>query len=184
MVEGGTYKGATLECVVPADETAATFAWLRDDAPVDGATGSTYVVVGADVGHRLACSVTITHDGVATTETSPPVQIVVLSTAIVDRSAAVQRGPTLTLRGQLAADGPTPVGTVSLVVVGKLRSVVVARAQADAAGGYLLRRTVRALVPGRVFFRIDFAPADPELFADPKHVRVVVKAGEVVKQID
>jgi murein DD-endopeptidase MepM/ murein hydrolase activator NlpD len=162
-VEGGHYKGSMLQCVVPDGDKAATFAWLRDDVTVDGATDAAILVTGADVGHRLACRVTFTRNGAPTAETSAPVEIVVLTTAIVDRSAAVQRGPTLTFLGQIAADGPTPVGAVLLVSVGKLRNVVVARTQPDAAGAYLLERTVRALVPGRLSFRIEFVPDDPEL---------------------
>src|SRR4051812_25024505 len=156
-VEGALYKGATLRCSVEPGDQPPVFAWLRDGAPIDGASAETYVVAGADVGHVLACSV-----GAATSEA---VRIDVAVTAIVDRSASVQRGPTLTLRGEVSSEGPTAAGQVRLITIGRTRSVVVARTTTDERGGYVLKRSISGLVPGQISLRVDFAPADPELHA-------------------
>ncbi len=37
------------------------YAWLRDGTPIAGQTASTYVTTAGDVGHRLACRVTVTY---------------------------------------------------------------------------------------------------------------------------
>src|SRR5436190_17457388 len=105
-VDGAAYKGGTLTCTVPTADGSPVIAWLRDGAPIPGTTGTTYTVTGSDVGHQLACTATLPLAGVATTLISQPVAIVVVATAIGDRSARVQRGPTLTLRGQVSAEGP------------------------------------------------------------------------------
>jgi len=165
VVQGDAYKGGTLTCNVPGPAGQVAIVWLRDGAPIVGAGSASYLVVGGDVGHELACAATVSEGGVATTMTSSPVTVRLVTTAIDDRTALVQRGPTLVFRGRVAADGPAAVGTVALVSVGSVRSVVVARTSTDSAGAYELSRTIRALVPGRLAFRIDFMPNDPELHA-------------------
>ncbi len=175
MVEGSLFKGATLRCAVPSSNGPATVAWLRDDALIAGATAETYLVAGADVGHHLACSATWIQGGTERTATSAAVEIVVVATTVDDRSPHVQRGPTLRLQGQISSEGPTAAGRVRLVAVGARRDVVVARASVDEEGGYALARTIRGLVPGRVLFRIDFVPADPELHGSAQ-LEVALKA--------
>ena len=175
VVEGDGYKGATLTCTATGPGAPSAVAWLRDGTPIDGAASTSYVVVGTDVGHELACAVTLSEGGVSSTATSAPLAIHLVATAIADHTALVQRGPTLIFRGHVAADGPTAVGTVALVSVGRARSVVVAQTTTDDAGGYELSRTIRALVPGRLVFRIDFRPTDPELHAQVEQ-EVAVKA--------
>lgn len=165
VVEGDAYKGGTLTCNVSAIGTPVAVAWLRDEAPIEGAASAAYVVVGADVGHELACTATLSEGGAPATVTSSPVRIHLVTTAIADRTARVQRGPTLRFRGRVAADGPAAAGTVALISVGRARSVVVARMSIDSAGDYELTRTIRALVPGRLPFRVEFTPSDPELHA-------------------
>lgn len=157
VVEGPLYKGGTLHCTVSVEAAPVAFAWLRDDVAIEGATAETYVVTGADVGHRLACT--------AGTVTSASVEITLVITAIGDRSPHVQRGPTLTLHGQVASMGPPAAGQVRLVSLGRTRDVVVAHTTLDDQGRYVLTRTIRGLVPGHVAFRIDFVPSDPELYA-------------------
>jgi hypothetical protein len=164
-VEGPLYKGATLRCNAPAVDAIPSITWQRDGALISGASGYTYLISGADVGHRLACVATVTTGGVLTTATSAEVQILHVATTIFDRSPHTQRGPTLRLRGYVSADGPVAAGQVLLVARGVERDVVVARTTVDTQGGYVLDRTIRALVPGRVPFRLDFVPADPELHA-------------------
>jgi hypothetical protein len=174
-VEGPLYKGATLRCNAPAVDAIPWITWQRDGALISGAGGDTYLISGADVGHRLACVATVTTGGVLTTATSAEVQILHVATTIFDRSPHTQRGPTLRLRGYVSADGPVAAGQVLLVARGVERDVVVARTTVDTQGGYVLDRTIRALVPGRVPFRLDFVPADPELHA-PAEQAVTLKA--------
>jgi hypothetical protein len=164
-VEGSLFKGAALRCAIPSGAVPVTVAWLRDEAVIVGATGDTYLVDGADVGHHLACHATWIQGGTQTSATSAAVEIVVVTTAVDDRSPRVQRGPTLRLEGQISSEGPPAAGHVLLVAVGARRDVVVARASVDEEGRYALARTIRGLVAGRVLFRIDFVPSDPELHA-------------------
>lgn len=162
-VEGALYKGATLRCNAAAVDGIATITWQRDGALIAGASGDSYLVTGADVGHRLACVATVTTGGVVMAATSVEVQILRVATAILDRSPHTQRGPTLRLRGEVSAEGPVAAGQVLLVALGRKRDAVVARTTVDPQGGYVLEQTIRALVPGRLPFRLDFVPADPEL---------------------
>jgi hypothetical protein len=62
----GTYSGAP---------STFTYAWLRDAAPISGATAATYTVVAADAGHRLQCRVTATNASGAVVATSAFVQV-------------------------------------------------------------------------------------------------------------
>jgi hypothetical protein len=55
---------------VIATGVALGYAWLRDLRTIAGATGSTYVVTGADVSHHLQCRVTATNAAGARTATS------------------------------------------------------------------------------------------------------------------
>ena len=131
--------------------------------PIPGASSDTYLVTGDDVDHQLTCVVTTTGAGASQTLSSAPAPIGHVATEISDASAHVQRGPTFRFRGQVAATGPVAAGTMLLVAEGIDRDVVVARASLDAQGDYELTHTVRALVPGRTTFRLEFVPLDPEL---------------------
>ncbi|WP_148615789.1 DUF3152 domain-containing protein [Nocardioides rubriscoriae] len=67
--DGGTWE--------PADVTL-TYRWLRDDAPVAGATAETYVLGTGDLGHRISVRVTATATSGATGQaTSAPTSRVV-----------------------------------------------------------------------------------------------------------
>jgi hypothetical protein len=61
---GGTpAPGQRLTCksgVTATSGVTLTYAWLRNNAAIAGATGSTYTVTGADVSHHLQCRVTAT----------------------------------------------------------------------------------------------------------------------------
>src|SRR5262249_46458528 len=57
--------------------TAVSFQWERSGAPIAGATGASYKVVGADTGHALTCAVTASNAGgsgaaVSAAVTPPP----------------------------------------------------------------------------------------------------------------
>ena len=67
-VSGSRRAGQVLTCSPGTWSNSPTFAfeWLRDDARIAGATGSTYTVAAADAGKRIACLVTASNaDGSA-----------------------------------------------------------------------------------------------------------------------
>ena len=54
------------------------YAWLRDGTPIAGETASTYVTTAGDVGHRLACRLTVTYPlpfSVTSTATSAAITV-------------------------------------------------------------------------------------------------------------
>jgi hypothetical protein len=77
-ISGTSAVGNTLTAVPGTWSPAATFSyqWLRDDAPIGGATSSTYALVQADAGHQVSVSVSGSTTGYTTTErTSGSVEI-------------------------------------------------------------------------------------------------------------
>jgi hypothetical protein len=162
-IDGPLYKGSTLRCIKA--QADGIVAWERGGETIPGAGSDAYLVTGEDVDHQLVCVVSTTGAGGAETLSSAAVLIGHVATEISDGSAHVQRGPTFRFRGQVAATGPVAAGKVLLVANGIHRDVVVAKASLDTQGGYELTYTVRALVPGRTTFRLDFVPLDRELHA-------------------
>jgi len=64
-----------LTCVVPwsaADAETMSYAWLRDGAPIAGASGATYSPGASDAGRVLGCRVTARTDFGSSTVTSDP----------------------------------------------------------------------------------------------------------------
>lgn len=57
------------------DQLTFSYQWLRDGAPIGGATSTTYTVASADAGHQLACQVTGSNAKGAVSQTSSPVSI-------------------------------------------------------------------------------------------------------------
>ncbi|ADB51753.1 glycine-rich protein [Conexibacter woesei] len=116
-----------------------TYTWLRNGAPISGATSATYSPVTADAGQVLQCAVRATATGLSTTAqsvaTGGPPRLVILSTvALVSRSGAV----TVTL----GCFGPTACRVPRVTVTS---GQVIARAGA---------RTVRAGGTSRVELRL------------------------------
>jgi hypothetical protein len=74
-ISGQAEAGQTLTCNTGTwtGNPALTIQWLRDGAPIAGATGRTYVLTSADVGHDIACRVTATNAGGQVQATSAPV---------------------------------------------------------------------------------------------------------------
>lgn len=65
-IAGTPAVGRTLTCSAgtPAGTSPRlTYAWVRDQIPIAGATASTYTVKGQDSGHHLQCEVTATDGG-------------------------------------------------------------------------------------------------------------------------
>ncbi|MDR1798530.1 MAG: S8 family serine peptidase [Bifidobacteriaceae bacterium] len=63
VVSGQALAGATLTASVsysPSDATL-TYLWFRDTSLIGGATGSTYKLTAADLGHDIVCKVTASH---------------------------------------------------------------------------------------------------------------------------
>lgn len=79
VISGSPAVGSTLACAngTWAGEPPPTFAirWLRDGAPISGATGAGYVVSSADQGQQLTCEVIATNSSGSTGATSSAVSI-------------------------------------------------------------------------------------------------------------
>ncbi|MCB7137209.1 sunset domain-containing protein [Cellulosimicrobium marinum] len=65
-VTGAAVVGTTLRADAAWSPGTVTYRWTRDGAPVDGATSPEYTVTAADLGARLAVTVTAQADGYAT----------------------------------------------------------------------------------------------------------------------
>ena len=79
-IEGTPAPSARLTCQTRAPDwtngpTAFAFQWLRDGAPIAGATHSDYVVARGDAEHSIACQVTASNSGGSGQATSAPVRI-------------------------------------------------------------------------------------------------------------
>jgi hypothetical protein len=77
-ITGTPANGQKLTCHpgTPAGTSAQlSYAWLRDQIPIAGATGSSYMVKGQDTGHHLQCQVTATDGGGSATAKSAFVTI-------------------------------------------------------------------------------------------------------------
>jgi hypothetical protein len=132
-ISGTPANGQRLACHagLPAGSSAVlTYAWLRDQIPIQGAISSTYTVKGQDSGHHLQCEVTATDGGGSVTA----------------KSAFV----TIPVGGVLASVGETRVGRASFKN-GRVSVPVSCSAQASGDCQLTLRLTaVETLSAGRV----------------------------------
>ncbi|HET8560181.1 MAG TPA: CHAP domain-containing protein [Marmoricola sp.] len=115
-VVGNELKASVGDITTP--DVAVARQWLRDGRPIDGETGSGYLLRRKDIGHRIAVRVTLTKQDYATqVETSPasaPVRITPWMTA---QQTTGSRQVTLDIR--LGASGaPTPTGRVHVYLGG------------------------------------------------------------------
>jgi hypothetical protein len=77
-ISGTPANGQRLTCHPNLPEGASaqlTYAWLRDQIPIAGASASSYTVKGQDTGHHLQCQVTATDGGGSVTANSAFVTI-------------------------------------------------------------------------------------------------------------
>jgi hypothetical protein len=132
-ITGTPANGQTLTCH-PGLPTGAmaqlTYAWLRDQIPIPGASGSTYAVKGQDTGHHLQCEVTATDGGGSASA----------------KSAFV----TIPVGGAPASAGETAVGAAAFKG-GRVSVPVVCSAQASGGCEVALRvKAVESISGGRV----------------------------------
>jgi hypothetical protein len=130
-ISGTPANGQRLTCHpgLPAGASAQlAYAWLRDQVPIQGATGSTYTVKGQDTGHHLQCEVTATDGGGSVTA----------------KSAFV----TIPAAGVPASVGETAVGRASFKS-GRLSVPVTCSAQASGGCAVALRLTAVETLSGR-----------------------------------
>jgi hypothetical protein len=72
-LSGTAAVGNTLTCkpnVTTTPPETLGYAWLRDSAPIAGATAAGYLVASADQTHHLSCQVTVSGDGGSASATS------------------------------------------------------------------------------------------------------------------
>jgi hypothetical protein len=132
-ITGTPANGQTLTCHpgLAAGATAQlAYAWLRDEIPIAGASGSTYQVKGQDTGHHLQCEVTATDGGGSASA----------------KSAFV----TIPVGGAPASAGETAVGAAAFKG-GKVSVPIVCSAQASGGCEVTLRvKAVETLSGGHV----------------------------------
>lgn len=115
QVRGTATFGSTLSATPGSWSTPgvrASYTWLRDGAVVPGATGASYTLTLADVGHQVAVRVTASLDGHASgSASSAPVSVVAAAAPVPRKNPSVSHrrpAPGVTLKG---SDGTWPAGT-------------------------------------------------------------------------
>jgi hypothetical protein len=154
-ISGTPAVGQRLSCHtgLPAGASVQiAYAWLRDLRPIPSATGSSYVVKGADSGHHLQCQVSATNGGGSATARSAfvtiPFQGVPASTGETVIGRAHARGARVSVPvicSPLAPNGCRLVLRVTAVETlrgGRLVAITARSPARPAAGGGLRRRTV------------------------------------------
>jgi surface antigen len=108
----------------PSDGTDVAVQWLRSGVPVDGATGTTYTLGAADLGHRISARMTVTRPGYTTLTVRTPPTAHVKTTPRLRVQAEPATGR-VRFTVTVTAPGVSPVdGTVRVRWSGKLRGEV------------------------------------------------------------
>jgi hypothetical protein len=80
VVSGSGVVGSTLSCKAPSlsvgeGEPTFSYVWRRDGVPIVSATSATYASAAVDIGHSIACTVTVTNAAGAAAATSGAITI-------------------------------------------------------------------------------------------------------------
>jgi len=119
-ISGSTAVGDTLSASTGSWSNSPTYygyEWLRDGSAIDGATGSSYQLVDADVGHALSVRVTATNaggsssaDSAATGSVLVPTPAVPGNTTLPTISGSTAVGDTLSASTGSWSNSPTSYG--------------------------------------------------------------------------
>ena len=136
--------------------TPFTYQWLRDGAPIAGATTAAYVVQAVDVGHGLVCEVAATNDAGHASAKSNPVAVTPPAVTLSSTKIVVSGG---SARVPIACANATCAGTIELTgqvaVKGKgkkkakKKTVVLAKGSYSLAAGKKGTIAVRLTAAGR-----------------------------------
>jgi hypothetical protein len=131
-----------------------SYQWLRDGAPIAGATSPAYIVQAADVGHALVCEVTATNVAGRTSARSAAVAVILPAVMLSSSKIAVSGG---SARVPLACVNATCTGTIELTgqVKGrgrkaKRKTVTLARGSYSLAAGKKATISVSLTAAGRI----------------------------------
>jgi hypothetical protein len=183
-ISGNAAVGSTLTANPGQWDSGMAFAyqWKRDGVAIDGATGSTYATVTADVGHAIAVAVTGSKLGYdTTTVTSDPVTVTPKTTSANGQvGGTVPATLSLTL-GPPAAFGPFVAG-VAKEYLASMNATVISTA-GDAAlsiadpaanapghlvnGAFSLPQALQAHIGAAAFAPIGSAPVALKSWAAP-----------------
>ena len=122
IITGATTVGSVLTATVGAASgtpaPASTVQWLRDGAPISGATAATYTLVAADEGKAISASVTWTNSAGSATGTSNAITgqaAPVTATAPAQVTGLTYAAPNLTWT--VPADGGSPITRYDVEIV-------------------------------------------------------------------
>jgi hypothetical protein len=131
-----------------------SYQWLRDGAPIAGATSPAYIVQAADVGHALVCEVTATNVAGRTSARSAAVAVILPAVMLSSSKIVVSGG---SARVPLACANATCTGTIELTgqVKGrgrkaKRKTVTLARGSYSLAAGKKATISVSLTAAGRI----------------------------------
>ena len=132
----------------PAD-AAVSLEWLRAGVPVEGATGSSYLLTPADLGSRLQARVTFTKPGYTTVQTHTTRSRLVKTVPVVKAAATPARGR-VGLAVTVSAPGLDPVdGNVWVKYRGEVLKELTLR-------GGAATTTLRGLEAGKHTIRVKY----------------------------
>lgn len=154
----GAVLTATPGPVQPAD-AAASYQWLRDGAPIEGATAATYAVTAADLGAVLSVRVTRTRRNYAD----------LVETARIDGRVVAKPTVDLTTRARpRRAVVKVAVGTPEITVTGDVTVKVGRQSVTATLTGGRARVVVKGLAPGVRKVRVRYAGDGPILAAQAR----------------
>jgi hypothetical protein len=130
-----------------------SYQWLREGAPIAGATSPAYTVQAADVGHSLVCEVTATNVAGRTSARSAALSVLLPVVTLSSSKISVSGG---SARVPLACANATCAGTIELTAQvkgkgkkAKKRTVIVAKGSYSLAAGKKATISVRLTAAGK-----------------------------------